>query len=64
MKKRDQDSREPASNDPAAVIAHALRRKFAHNVFQDSPGTYMIFLTSKTHTHTHTTFHVNVHSNV
>lgn len=42
MKKRDQDSQEPASTDPAAVIAQALRRKFAHNVFQDSPGTCII----------------------
>lgn len=42
MKKRDQDSQEPASTDPGAVIAQALRRKFAHNVFQDSPGTYVM----------------------
>ena len=41
MNKRDPDSSQPASNDPAAVIAQALRRKFAHNVFQDSPGMCM-----------------------
>ena len=40
MRKKDQENREPASNDPAAVIAQALRRKFAHHVFQDSPGIY------------------------
>ena len=38
MKKKGQENIEAASNDPAAVIAQALRRKFAHNVFQDSPG--------------------------
>ena len=26
------------STDPGAIIAQALRRKFAHQVFQDSPG--------------------------
>ena len=25
-------------DDPAAVIAHALRKKFSHRIFQDSPG--------------------------
>ena len=36
-----QETREAASNDPAAIIAQALRKKFAHNVFQDSPGTVL-----------------------
>ena len=40
MKRKDQIDREPASNDPAAVIAFALRRKFANKMFQDSPGMY------------------------
>ncbi|XP_003386870.1 PREDICTED: mitochondrial fission regulator 1-like [Amphimedon queenslandica] len=30
-------SREPSMDDPAAVIAHALRKKFSHRIFQDSP---------------------------
>ena len=38
MRRRDQENVEPASNDPAAVIAQALRRKFANRMFQDSPG--------------------------
>ena len=38
MRRKDQDNCEPASNDPAAVIAQALRRKFANRMFQDSPG--------------------------
>lgn len=25
-------------NDPASIIAQALRKKFAHKVFRDSPG--------------------------
>ena len=41
MKKKGQENM-PASNDPAAVIAHALRRKFAHNIFQDSPGNNLM----------------------
>ena len=31
-------SREPSMDDPAAIIASALRKKFSHRVFQDSPG--------------------------
>ena len=50
MRKKDPDSRVPASNDPAAVIAHALRRKFAHNVFQDSPGTSELRIACHVHT--------------
>ena len=38
MKRRDQVDREPACNDPAAIIAQALRRKFANKMFQDSPS--------------------------
>lgn len=41
MRRKDQVNMEPASNDPAAVIAQALRRKFANRMFQDSPGTYV-----------------------
>ena len=39
MRRRDRDNVDPASNDPAAVIAQALRRKFANRIFQDSPGS-------------------------
>lgn len=34
-KDRNQDA---VNSDPGAIIAQALRRKFAHQVFQDSPG--------------------------
>ena len=33
-----QAHQQPASDDPAAIIAQALRKKFSHKVFQDSPG--------------------------
>ena len=33
-----QECQQPASDDPAAIIAQALRKKFSHKVFQDSPG--------------------------
>ena len=33
-----QERQQPASDDPAAIIAQALRKKFSHKVFQDSPG--------------------------
>ena len=29
-------------NDPASIIAQALRRKFSHRVFKDSPGTVKV----------------------
>ena len=35
-----QHNQDIASNDPGAIIAQALRRKFAHQVFQDSPGKH------------------------
>lgn len=35
---------EPSMEDPAAVIAHALRKKFSHKIFQDSPG--LLFMLS------------------
>ena len=38
MRRKDQENCEPASNDPGAIIAQALRRKFANRMFQDSPG--------------------------
>ena len=31
-------NQDAVSTDPGAIIAQALRRKFAHQVFQDSPG--------------------------
>ena len=30
--------KEADPNDPASIIAHALRKKFSHRVFKDSPG--------------------------
>ena len=39
MRRKDRVNCEPASNDPAAIIAQALRRKFANRMFQYSPGT-------------------------
>ena len=33
-----------ASNDPAAIIAQALRKKFSHKVFQDSPGKFAQYI--------------------
>ena len=36
--RRVRENTEAADNDPGAIIAQALRRKFAHRVFQDSPG--------------------------
>lgn len=32
--------KEADPNDPASVIAHALRKKFSHRVFKDSPGGF------------------------
>lgn len=37
--RRLQEHHQPTTDDPAAIIAQALRRKFSHKVFQDSPGT-------------------------
>lgn len=36
--RRVQESQDAAANDPGAIIAQALRKKFSHKVFQDSPG--------------------------
>lgn len=30
-------TQDPSTDDPAAIIAHALRKKFSHRIFQDSP---------------------------
>ena len=38
LKTRSQNTSVPADSDPAAIIAHALQRKFSHSVFKDSPG--------------------------
>ena len=34
---------EPLVDDPASIIASALRKKFSHRVFQDSPGATFAF---------------------
>ena len=38
LKVKPQNAGVPADSDPAAIIAHALQRKFSHSVFRDSPG--------------------------
>ena len=38
LRRHNLDTQEAADNDPASIIALALRKKFAHKVFQDSPG--------------------------
>lgn len=38
LKTKSQNDSVPPDSDPAAIIAHALQRKFSHSVFSDSPG--------------------------
>ena len=38
LRRHNMDTQGAADNDPASIIALALRKKFAHKVFQDSPG--------------------------
>ena len=38
LKTKSQNTSVPIDSDPAAIIAHALQRKFSHSVFSDSPG--------------------------
>lgn len=37
LRPKNKDGREADPNDPASIIAQALRRKFSHRVFRDSP---------------------------
>lgn len=37
-------AQEPLVDDPAAIITNALRKKFSHRVFQDSPGIQELLL--------------------
>jgi hypothetical protein len=50
MRRKDRVNCEPASNDPAAIIAQALRRKFANRMFQDSPDKENLDRSSDTST--------------
>lgn len=38
LRPKNKGGREADPNDPASIIAHALRKKFSHRVFKDSPG--------------------------
>ena len=42
LKTRSQNTSVPVDNDPAAIIAHALQRKFSHSVFSESPGLLLV----------------------
>ena len=41
LRPKNRGGREVDPNDPASIIAHALKKKFSHRVFKESPGVWV-----------------------